>query len=111
PSALFMARLLATHGKGSKRTAHAEEGGRLQPGIPGGGSDMQLIVLSVSLVDQRLACDDRSGLVLIAHAHPQTVPTYRFQNSIAHVSEPFSSGDLAGCASFCCTRMIPNQPE
>ena len=70
PSTLFMARLLATHGKGSERTAHAEEGGRLQPSIPGGGSDLQLIVLSVSLVGQRLACDESRSLVLIAHAHP-----------------------------------------
>ncbi len=32
---------------------------------------MQLIALSVSLVDQRLACDDRGVLVFIAHAHPK----------------------------------------
>jgi len=49
------------------------------------GSYTQLIVLSISLVDQRLICYDSRSLVLVAHTYPQTVPTHRFQNSIAYV--------------------------
>src|SRR5438477_13232 len=71
PVPTLIARLLSAHGKGSEQTAHTENGGSPQPGIPGGGSHTELIVLSVSLIAQRLTFDESSSPVLVAHAHPQ----------------------------------------
>src|SRR3954454_24955391 len=65
----LVARLYSAEGKGAERTAHAEAHGRLQPGIPGGGSHPQLVALSISLVAQHLAFDESRRLVLVAHTH------------------------------------------
>src|SRR5258708_19185100 len=89
----MIARLLSANGKGSERTAHTEVGGSLQPGIPGGGSHPQLRVLSVSLIAQRLTLDESSRLVLVPHAHPQTVPNTPVPEPYSICSEPLPSGD------------------
>src|SRR5438270_9131046 len=91
PGPTLIARLLSAHGKGSERTAHAEDGGSPQPGIPGGGSHPQLIVLSVSLIAQRLTFYESSSPVLVAHVPPQTVPNTPVPEQYSICSEPLPS--------------------
>src|SRR6266568_1525888 len=93
PVPTLIARLLSADGKGSERTAHTEAGGRPQPGIPGRGSHPELIVLSVSLIDQRLTFDESSRPVLVAHAHHQTVPNTPVPEQYSIYSEPLPSGE------------------
>src|SRR5258708_19672259 len=91
PVPTLIARLLSAHGKGSERTAHTEVGGSLQPGIPGGGSHPQLRVLSVSLIAQRLTFAESTSLVLVAHPHPQTLPTTPVPEQYSICSGPLPS--------------------
>src|SRR6266566_10011240 len=93
PGPTLIACLLSAHGKGSERTAHTEEGGRPQPGKPGGGSHPELIVLSVSLIAQRLPFDKSRRPVLVAHAPPQTVPNTQVPEQYSICSEPLPSGE------------------
>src|SRR5436309_3882562 len=93
PVATLIARTLATHGKGSERTAHAEVSGCLQPGIPGGGSHLQPTVVSVSLIDQGLAFYESRGLVLVAHAHHQRGSNTQVPEQYSTCSEPLWSGE------------------
>src|SRR2546421_8319200 len=93
PGPTLIARLLSAHGKGSERAAHAEDGGSPQPGIPGGASHTELIMLSVPLIAQRLTFYESSSPVLVAHAHPQTVPNTSVPEQYSICSEPLPSGD------------------
>src|SRR6266567_7386789 len=93
PGPTLIARLLSADGKGSQRTAHTEAGGRPQPGKPGGATHPQLIVLSVSLIDQRLTFYESTGPVLVAHVPPQTVPNTSVPEQYSICSEPLPSGD------------------
>src|SRR5215472_15765871 len=81
PLAPLVASPLFAHGVGAPGTVKSEEGGRLQPGIPGACSDEQGLLLSVLLIDEGLALDNRSCL-----EHDSALRSPRY--SASPLSEP-----------------------